>query len=152
MEAKLKRLDFLLSKSMTYSDILATRLKESQDLEEKRRKTAAEKLEATNASRPAPSRSSRARNPKAKGKKRAAEDDFDEDQGGEKRAKTGGDAGPSTTLTQPPFITVPLREYQLQGVQWSAYFNVSGIFSSTNGIIPGSAYSVRKWLEWYFSG
>lgn len=113
MESKLKRLDFLLSKSMTYSNILATRLKESQELEE-RRKMAAEKLKSQHASPSASTRSAPTRQAKGRGKKRAAEEDLDEG------TKSEDDAQSSTTLTQPPFITVPLREYQLQGVQWSA--------------------------------
>lgn len=120
MESKLKRLDFLLSKSMTYSNILATRLAESQKVEEKRRQAAAEKAKANNASVSSSARSSAAR--KGKGKKRVAEDEDDSDaEVASLLADTSENAESSTTLKQPPLITVPLREYQLHGVQWSEF-------------------------------
>lgn len=120
MESKLKRLDFLLSKSMTYSNILATRLAESQKVEEKRRQVAAEKVKANNASVSSSARSSATR--KGKGKKRAAEDDDDSDAEVDSLLATASEtAESSTTLKQPPLITVPLREYQLHGVQWSEF-------------------------------
>jgi hypothetical protein len=106
---------------MTYSSILATRLKESQELEEKRRKKAAEEPKAQDASASSSLMPSLPTRPlRGRGRKRAAEDDMDEDEGHNKRPDPEHNAQPSTTLTQPPFITVPLREYQLQGVQWSS--------------------------------
>jgi SNF2 family DNA or RNA helicase len=116
---------------MTYSNILATRLKESQELEEKRKKTAAEKSKAQNASLSSSTRSLPTR--RAKGKKRVAEDD---DQDENQEVKAEDHVQPSTTLTQPPLITVPLREYQLQGVQWSACLSMGNIFLLTDGINP----------------
>lgn len=95
MEAKLKRLDFLLSKSMTYSSILATRLEESQKLEEKKRRERKEPAKQINASATG-----------RRGKKRGVDEEEENESA-------------STSLAQPPYITVPLREYQLQGVQWS---------------------------------
>lgn len=144
MEEKLKRLDFLLSKSMTYSNILATRLKESQGLEEKRRMMEIEKSKAENASLISSTRSLRTRRPEGKGKKRVAEDD---DQDENKSVKAGDGVQSSTTLTQPPLITVPLREYQLQGVQWSGCLSMSDILFADR-LNPVSAYLVRKWPEW----
>ena len=119
MEDKLKRLDFLLSKSTTYSTILAQRLKESQIHEQNRRNAATKSTSQPSSSKSKPKAPA---SPVRKGKKRAAEVEDPEEEPDAKRAKvqdTDEPTDPSTTLEQPPFITMPLREYQLHGVQWS---------------------------------
>lgn len=123
MEEKLRKLDALLNKSMTYSSILASRLEESQKLEEKKRRDqAAARAKAAALNDASSPSSSRPSTPLKKGRKRPAERDPSDDEDESNEPKPAGNPPENaTSLAQPPYITVPLREYQLQGVRWSKW-------------------------------